>query len=92
MATANPSGGSDAAINQEIEKLKEKFRVTPPASEILTSLIADIKATKIGASKNIVQLCPIMDHIFCAHLKAAEMRAAPTAPAAEAVPVALYSD
>ena len=81
MATANPSGGSDAAINQEIEKLKEKYQVTPPASEI-TSLIADIKATKINASKNILQLSPIMDHIFRAYLKAAEMRAAPTAPAA----------
>ena len=63
MATANPSGGSDAAINQEIEKLKEKYRVTPLAGEI-ASLIADIKATKIDASKNIVQLRPIMDHIF----------------------------
>ena len=62
MATANPSSGSDAAINQEIEKLKEKL-VTPPASEI-TSLIADIKATKVDASKNIVHLRPIMDHIF----------------------------
>ena len=87
MATANPSAGSDAAINHEIEKLKEKFRVTPPASEI-TSLIPDIKATEIDALKNIVQLRPIMDHIFCPHLKAAEMTAAPTAPAAEAVPVA----
>ena len=87
MATANPSGGSDAAINQEIEKLKENYRVTPPASEI-TSLIADIKATKIDASKDIVQLRPIMDHIFLAYLKVAEMRAAPTASAAEAVPVA----
>ena len=29
-----------------------------------------------------------MDHIFRAYLKAAEMRAAPIAPAAEAVPVA----
>ena len=87
MATANPSGGFDAAINQEIEKLKEKYRVTPPASKI-TSLIADVKATKIDASKNIAQLRPIMDHIFRAYLKAAEMRAAPIAPAAEAVPVA----
>ena len=63
MATAGPSGGSDATINQEIKKLKEKYRVTPPASEI-ASLIADAKATKIHASKKIAQLRPIMDHIF----------------------------
>ena len=39
MATVNPSGGSDTAINQEIEKLKEKYGVTLPASEI-ASIIA----------------------------------------------------
>ena len=72
---------------KRLKSLRKSTELTQPASEI-TSLIADIKATKIDASKNIVQLRPIMDHIFRAYLKAAEMRAAPTAPAAEAVPVA----
>ena len=77
-------------MNQEIEKLKEKYQVTPPSSEI-ASLIADIKATKVDASKNIVHLRPDDHGPYLPHdLKTAELKAAataPTAPVPEAVPV-----